>query len=71
MLDNPLALINIIRMIGILPLQKNNFYINNDSPHKLSTFIMKKVSEQLVPIFETMDAMKWILFEKCFYRTFN
>ena len=62
-LDNPLAAINTVRMIGVLPLEAGNFCATDDYARKLSDIILKKVSQQLKPIFEKMDAIKWVLFK--------
>jgi heme oxygenase len=62
-LDNPSAVINIVRMMGILPLTKENFSVIDDNTRKLSHLILNKVSEQLGSIFKKMNAAKWNVFK--------
>jgi hypothetical protein len=57
-LNNSLAMISIVRMIGILPIEKDNFIITDNYARKLSTFILKKVLEHLMPIHEKMEDTK-------------
>lgn len=60
---NSSGLIDIVRMIGCLPLDKKNFNVTNEYVRKLSTMVLSKVSQQLVEIFETMNEKKWLLFK--------
>jgi len=62
-LDNPSALINIVRMISVLPLEKNNFYVTDDYARKLSAIILRLISKHVSTIFEEMNESDWILFE--------
>lgn len=62
-LDNPLATINIVRMMGLLPVTKGNFGVTDDYARKLCAIVLKKISEQLPLIFENMNAAKWNVFK--------
>ena len=51
-LDNPVAAIDAVRMIGVLPLEKSNFPVTDDHARNLSDIILKKASKQVKAIFE-------------------
>ena len=61
-LDNPLVIMNIVRMFGILPLEKANFSFTDVYARKFSNMILLKVSEQIRSIFKNMEAKQWVLF---------
>ena len=54
-LDHPMALIHIVSMMGILPLEQNNFPVTDNYARKCSVLILKKVVHQLESIFEQMN----------------
>ena len=62
-LTKPSALITFIRMMGVLPLTKENFSWTDNYARQLSNLILNKVSQQFNSIFEQVNAEEWNTFK--------